>query len=175
MQPSFSNDGSYSMIPFIENPILYKHHFSHSYKPDVGDVTLLCGGKVPNNIVSNGLNDLQTQNKEEIDSGEMIAQVGGGDVQLVSPSEGVLERAKAEMQREHEKKKMLKAFHSMSGRGKAKVKSNKGKTSVKKNKTVKSKGTNNKNKKNKKSNKTKKSKKTNKKKTKTVKKVNKKK
>ena len=139
MQPSFSNDGTYSMIPFIENPNLYKQHFSQPYKPSVGDVTLLCEGNVHPNIISNKLTEFQTSNKKEIDSGEIDTQIGGGDVQLVSPSQGVVDRAKIELEREYEQMKKLKSFHSLTGRGKGKVKNNKGKTSSNKTRKVKSK------------------------------------
>jgi len=116
------------MIPYIENPNLYKQHFSKTYEPGVGDITLLCEGNNKPNFISDRLIDFQKRNKEEIDTGEIEMQIGGGDVQLVSPSEGALDRAKAELQREHVNRRKDKVNHSMGGRGKGKVKNNKAKS-----------------------------------------------
>ena len=132
MQSALSNDKSLGMVPHIENPALYRHFFN-LYHANSKSPFIILQGERSSARVEEGVESLKEQNRTEIDGGQIITQIGSGEVQLISPSQATVERAREGLKSDNKRKKRVKKIHSLIGLGKGKSKSKKqGKKSAKK-------------------------------------------
>ena len=128
MHSPLSNDKSIGMVPHIENPDLYRVFFNNYQHRAKTPLTILQGGRTSANSAG-AAEALKDQNRTEMDVSQTISQIGGGEVQLISPSQASVERAKEGMKLDNKRKNIAKNIHSLIGLGKGK---NKGKRSKKK-------------------------------------------
>lgn len=131
MQSPLSNDKSIGMVPYVENPQLYKDYFNFPQPRSKASLTILQNDKLDDNE-QRGVESYKGQNREEVSEGQYTTQIGNGEVQLVSTSQAAVDRAKEGLKRDNKRKKILKNNHSLLGWGKGKSKSKGGKKTGKK-------------------------------------------
>lgn len=112
------------MIPHIENPALYRDFFNLYQPHSISPFTVLHGDRA-SALLEESVETLKSQNRADMDSAQTITQIGSGEVQLISPAQASVERAKEGLKIDNKRKKSVKNIHSLIGLGKGKSKSKK--------------------------------------------------